>query len=63
LFAAEGHKLVIPAVAVIQAQKAVGQDAVFEEGVELVLDELRQAGAGCGLACSKKVKACCCTRR
>jgi len=34
----------------MQAQKAVGQDAAFEEGVELVLDELRQAGAGCGLS-------------
>ena len=25
----------------------MGQDAAFEEGFELVLDELRQAGAGC----------------
>ena len=25
------------------------QDAAFEEGVELVLDKLRQVGAGCGL--------------
>ena len=32
-----------------QPQKAVGQDAAFEEGVELVLDELRQIGAGSGL--------------
>jgi len=29
-----------------QAQEAVGQDAAFEEGVELVLDELRQVGPG-----------------
>ena len=40
----------MPAVAATQAQKAVGQDAALEEGVELVLDELRQVGAGCGLS-------------
>ena len=34
----------------MQAQKAVGQDAAFEEGAELVLDELRQVGASCGLS-------------
>ena len=33
------------AVAAAQPQKAVRQDAAFEEGVELVLDELRQVGA------------------
>ena len=33
----------------MQAQKAVGQDAAFEERVEPVLDELRQSGAGCRL--------------
>lgn len=27
----------------------MGQDSAFEEGVELVLDELRQVGAGCRL--------------
>ena len=27
----------------------MGQDAAFEEGVELVLDEARQLGAGAGL--------------
>jgi hypothetical protein len=27
----------------------MGQDAAFEEGVDLVLDESRQAGAGLGL--------------
>ena len=27
----------------------MGQDAAFEEGVELVLDEARQFGAGAGL--------------
>ena len=33
-------------VAAAQAQEAVGRDAACEEGVELVLDELRQVGAG-----------------
>jgi hypothetical protein len=41
-FAAEGDQLVVAAVAAAQTQEAVGQDAAFEEGVELVLDELRQ---------------------
>ena len=44
--AAERHQLVVAAVAAVQAQEAVGQDAAFEEGVELVLHELRQVGAG-----------------
>ena len=37
----------MPAVAAAQAQaqEAVGRDAAFEEGVELVFDELRQVGA------------------
>ena len=47
-FAAESDELVVPAVAATQPQEAVGQDAAFEEGVELVLHELRQIGAGCG---------------
>ena len=34
------------AVAAAQAQEAVGQDAAFEEGVELGFDELRQVGSG-----------------
>ncbi len=34
------------AVAAAQAQEPVGQDAAFEEGVELVFDELRQPGTG-----------------
>jgi hypothetical protein len=38
----------------------VGQDAAFEEGVELLLHELRQVGAGCGFGL---LEACCCTRR
>ena len=44
--AAEGDQLVVAAITAAQAQEAVGQDAAFQEGVELVLDELRQAGAG-----------------
>ena len=44
--AAEGDEFVVAAVAAAQAQEAVRQDAALEEGVEFVLDELRQAGAG-----------------
>jgi hypothetical protein len=47
--AREDDQLVLGAVAATQAQEAVRQDAAFEEGVELVLDELRQVGAGLGL--------------
>jgi hypothetical protein len=43
--ATERHPLVAAAVATAQAPEAVGQDAAFEEGVDLVLDELRQIGA------------------
>jgi hypothetical protein len=39
----------VAAVAAAQPQEAVGQDAAFEEGVELVLDEPRQLGASAGL--------------
>ena len=44
--AAERDQLVVAAVAAAQSQEAVGQDAAFEEGVELIFDELRQVGAG-----------------
>ncbi len=44
--ATEGQQLVVPAIPAAQPQEAVGQDAAFEEGVELVFDELRQVGAG-----------------
>jgi hypothetical protein len=44
--AAEIQQLVVAAVATAQAQEAVGRDAALEEGVELVLDELRQVGPG-----------------
>ncbi len=44
--AAEGQQLVVAAILAAQAQEAVGQDAAFEEGVELVFDELRQPGTG-----------------
>jgi hypothetical protein len=39
----------VAAVAAAQPQEAVGQDAAFEEGVELGLDELGQVGAGSSL--------------
>jgi hypothetical protein len=44
--AAEGDQLVVAAVAAVQAQEAVGQDAALEEVVELVFDKLRQVCAG-----------------
>ena len=43
------------AVAAAQPQKAAVQDAALEKGVELVFDELRQAGAGLGLSCCAHV--------
>jgi hypothetical protein len=44
--ATEGDQLAVAAVAAAQAQAAVGQDAAFEEGVELVFDGLRQVSPG-----------------
>ena len=38
------------AVAAAQAQEAVRQDAARQEGLELVLDELRQVGTGGGFS-------------
>jgi hypothetical protein len=49
VLAAEGQPLVGAAFAAAQPQEAVGQDAAFEEGVELSLDETRQLRAGVGL--------------
>ena len=37
------------ALGAAQAQKAVGEDAAFEEGIELVFDEVGQARAGLSL--------------
>ena len=45
MFKLAADQLVVPAIPAAQAQEAVGQDAAFEEGVELVLHELRQVGA------------------
>jgi hypothetical protein len=47
--AAEGQQPVVPAVAAAQAQESVNQHAAFGGGIELVLHELRQVGAGRGL--------------
>jgi hypothetical protein len=47
--AAEGQQLVVAALAAAQSQEPVRQDAALEEGVKLVLDELRQLGTGAGL--------------
>ena len=44
--AAKGNELVVATVAAAQAQEVVRQDAALKKRVELVLDELRQAGAG-----------------
>ena len=46
--AAKRDELVVAAVPAAQPQEAVGQDAALEEGVELVLHELRQVGSGSG---------------
>jgi len=46
----------VAAVATAQPQEAVGQDAALQEGVEIVLDELRQVGAGCGLSLLEKCR-------
>ncbi len=53
----------MPTVNAAQAKEAVGQDAALEKGVELVLDELRQAGTDGLFGLARKVWACCCTRR
>jgi hypothetical protein len=39
----------VAAFAAAQPEESVGKDAAFEEGVEFVLDEARQFGAGAGL--------------
>ena len=44
--ATEGDQFVVAAIGAAQAQEAVRQDAALQEGVELVFDELRQAGTG-----------------
>ena len=46
--------LVVPAVCAAQPQEAVGEDAAFEESVEVVLDELWQAGSGGGFDLSEE---------
>jgi hypothetical protein len=65
LLATEGDDLDVAAVAAVQAQESVGQHAAFEEGVELVFDELRQVGAssvfglgeeGCGVLLHQAVQ-------
>ena len=48
--AREGDQFVVAAVAAVQAQEAVGQDAALQEGVELVLHKLRQIGTSGGLS-------------
>ena len=59
--AAEGPQLVVAAILTARAQEAVGQDAAFEEGVELVLDELRQVGAGSVFGLGEERRSCYCT--
>jgi hypothetical protein len=47
----------VAAVIAAQAQEAGSQDAAFQEGVELVLHELTQVGAGLGLSLLEEVAA------
>jgi hypothetical protein len=49
VLAAGGDELVAAAVAAVQAQQAMCQDAAFEKGIKLVFDELRQLTAPAGL--------------
>jgi hypothetical protein len=56
--AAERDELSVAAVAEAQPQEAVGRDVALEEGVKLVFDELRQAGAGGIFGLGKKVAYC-----
>jgi len=51
----------VAAILTARAQEAVGQDAAFEEGVELVLDELRQVGAGSVFGLCEERRSCYCT--
>lgn len=44
--AAEGDELFAAAVTAAQAQEAVSQDAALQKGIELVVHELMQVGAG-----------------
>ena len=44
--ATEGDQFVVAAIGAAQAQEALRQDAALQEGLELVFDELRQAGTG-----------------
>jgi len=53
-FAAESDQLAVAAVATAQPQETVREDAALEERVELVVDELRQTGAGGLLGSSEK---------
>jgi len=46
--AARGQQLVVATFAAAQPQDAVGQDAAFEEGAELVLHEAGRLGPGVG---------------
>jgi hypothetical protein len=47
--ATERKQLVVAALAAAQPEEAMCQDAALEEGVELVLDESEQLGAGADL--------------
>ena len=44
------------ACAAAQMQEAVGQDAAFEEGIELVFHELRQVGSSGGFGLCEAVR-------
>jgi len=48
--AADGNRLAVAAVVAAQAQEAVGEDAAFQEGTELVPHKQRRIGASHGLS-------------
>ena len=52
--AAEGDEFVVAAVAATQAQEVVRLPGALQESVELVLHELRQAGAGGDVSLGKE---------
>jgi enamine deaminase RidA (YjgF/YER057c/UK114 family) len=59
----KGDTLFVTAVTASQPQEAVREDAAFEEAIELALDELRQSASTAASTSTKKVPACCCTKR
>jgi hypothetical protein len=53
-FTGEGDELLMGTVRATQAQKTVGQNAAFQEGIELVFDEIGQTRPGLSLDLREK---------